>query len=257
MEAPVHPSNLIVLKDTPQWAVCNKPGGLLSVPGRGKDKADSMLNRVRWHHPFGTRAEAAHRLDMETSGAFLVAFNQRANSHLQQQFAKRKTGKVYLAFVPTQMAATGGEIDLPLKQIARSIRGHRVAPDGKKAITRFLVLERTNQGTLLALYPLTGRTHQLRVHCKESSEIGSAILGDPLYGPEPKTDTLHLHAWYLSFRCPITERLEETYAPLPETWGNHAGQLSLEESDTRRESQRFGYTLDGREITPAHSRVSI
>jgi len=179
--------------------VVDKPSGLLSVPGRGIDKSDCALSRVRERWP---GALVVHRLDMDTSGLLLFALDadtQRAMSH---RFATRQVDKRYEALVAGSPSAEEGEVDLPLiTDWPRRPRQMVCLETGKPSMTHWRVLARDVGGevTRVALKPLTGRSHQLRVHM---AAIGHPLLGDPLYAP-PKACTarerLCLHASRLEF----------------------------------------------------------
>jgi tRNA pseudouridine32 synthase/23S rRNA pseudouridine746 synthase len=207
---------LTVLGEGADWVAVEKPGWLLSTPGRGVDKLDSVLTRVRRHYPRGARAQAVHRLDMETSGVILVALNKRAQAAIQAQFARRSIQKQYVAWVDGIPGVRQGRIDLPLRPAGRRIRRHVVHPDGKVAATGYRVLG-THAGRALVLFrPLTGRSHQLRVHAADHAGLGAPIVGDGLYGSEGPT--LLLHAWSLSFADPGTGEPQHLTCPLPGEW---------------------------------------
>lgn len=180
--------------------VVNKPSGLLSVPGRSPDLYDSALARVRASHPL---AQTVHRLDLGTSGVLLLATQRKAEANLRQQFQDRRTRKVYLALVEGVMEEDLGLIDLPLicdwPNRPRQIICHH---NGKPAQTEFVVLKRWSTQTLVRLLPLTGRSHQLRVHLASQ---GHPVVGDNLYGNSPGNepkDHLLLHASQLGFWHP-------------------------------------------------------
>lgn len=178
--------------------VAVKPAGLLSVPGRGADKADCLITRVQAQYP---DALIVHRLDQATSGLMVLARGKDNERHLSKQFQARTVGKHYVALVQGAMAHDTGEIELPL--IAdwpnRPLQkvDHAV---GKPSHTRYEVLVRdgATNTTRLQLTPYTGRTHQLRVHLMA---IGHPIVGDALYGGRP-APRLMLHAAFLQFRHP-------------------------------------------------------
>lgn len=153
---------LRVIHEDRDMVVVNKPGGLLSVPGRTPDLFDSVLSRVRETHP---HAQAVHRLDLGTSGVLVVATRRKAEAILRQQFQDRLTRKVYLARVQGRVGDDAGRIDLPLicdwPNRPRQMVCHHT---GKPALTDYVVLERATQSTLVLLRPQTGRSHQLRVH---------------------------------------------------------------------------------------------
>lgn len=182
--------------------VTGKPSGLLSVPGRGAEKADCLLSRLHRTIP---DALIVHRLDMETSGLILLARTASAHAALSQQFERRQVHKRYTARVFGQMREDQGEIDLPLMKDWPNRPLQKVDhADGKPSLTGWRVLEREEAATRLLLSPETGRTHQLRVHL---NAIGHPILGDTLYGsPESlgAAPRLQLHASELGFDHPLT-----------------------------------------------------
>ncbi|MDG9729248.1 bifunctional tRNA pseudouridine(32) synthase/23S rRNA pseudouridine(746) synthase RluA [Ignatzschineria sp. RMDPL8A] len=197
---------LDILYEDDDILVINKPSGLLSVPGKGIDKHDSVMARVQWQHPY---AEAAHRLDMATSGVMVIAITKAAERELKRQFRERETGKVYYASVWGHFEQSSGLIDLPLicdwpnrpKQMVSFERG-------KPAQTLYEVISETHQNhyptTLVKLTPITGRSHQLRVHMLA---LGHPILGDNFYAhPEAfeLAERLLLHAAVLEFTHPIS-----------------------------------------------------
>lgn len=181
--------------------VLDKPAGLLAVPGRGPDKQDCLSARVqaRW-----ADARVVHRLDMATSGLMLMARGAESQRRLSQAFEAREIGKQYLAVVHGLIAAAQGQdwqcIDLPLavdwpQRPRQTVDLQR----GRPSQTRWRVLERAGQTTRLLLEPITGRSHQLRVHLQA---IGHPIVGDSLYGPPEPPGRLLLHACRLNLIHP-------------------------------------------------------
>ena len=178
-------------------AVINKPAGMLSVPGRRERYSVAVWVQRRWEG-----AILAHRLDMWTSGLLLVAKTIEVYHHLQRQFEEHTVKKKYLALVEGAPAAEHGVIDLPLS--SDPINHPRQVVDyehGKRAITEYRVLTRGGR-SLLALWPHTGRTHQLRMHCAHPDGLGCPIVGDELYGH--KSDRLYLQAKAIAFVHPVT-----------------------------------------------------
>lgn len=197
---------LEILYDDDAIVVVNKPSGLLSVPGRDPRYQDSILSRVRESAP---EAQAAHRLDMATSGIMVVPKNSRVSGILGKQFQKRSTLKIYYAWVYGVPESPEGVIKLPLITDITN-RPYQIVDfaHGREAITQYAVIhtEADKGRSLIRLHPLTGRSHQLRVHMKE---IGHPILGDPLYAPEDIRDLaphLMLHAWSLTFYHPVSNQ---------------------------------------------------
>lgn len=184
--------------------VVDKPSGLLSVPGRGEHLQDCMSARVQAHC---ADALVVHRLDMATSGLLLFARGAAAQRRLSEAFAHRAVDKRYVAVVHGAVAQASGEIDLPLCVDWPNRPRQRVDPEhGRPSLTRYTVLARDAQRhtTRLALLPLTGRSHQLRVHLHA---LGHPILGDALYAPatvQALAARLMLHAESLAFAHPFS-----------------------------------------------------
>lgn len=179
--------------------VADKPAGLLTVPGKGEDKADCLISRLRGTHP---SVLLVHRLDTDTSGVIVFALNRKAQGHLGKQFEHRQTEKTYVARVWGVITDARGRIDLPLiVDWPNRPRQHVNHETGRPAQTDWRVLSRSATETRVALMPLTGRSHQLRVHM---AAIGHPILGDPLYaeGTAAAFPRLMLHAETLRLRHP-------------------------------------------------------
>ncbi|PIE82665.1 MAG: bifunctional tRNA pseudouridine(32) synthase/ribosomal large subunit pseudouridine synthase RluA [Cardiobacteriales bacterium] len=169
----------------------DKPAGLLSVPGRGADKLDSVESRARERI---AGASAIHRLDMATSGIMLIAKHKAAERHFKIQFEQRKVTKIYYAITCGIMKVTEGEMRWPLIVDWEHRPRQKVCEkEGKAALTHYQVIgiDQTGKQTLVRLRPLTGRSHQLRVHL---ATLGYPIVGDDLYHPRPKKTRLMLHA---------------------------------------------------------------
>ena len=185
-------------------AVIHKPEGLLSVPG--KDAAQpSVYALMRSKYPEATGPLIVHRLDMSTSGVMMIAKTEFAYHRLQKAFLNHQIQKKYVAIISGKVIPEKGIISLPLMpdylDRPRQIVDHE---QGKEAITEYEVLEPVDDFHLrIALYPKTGRTHQLRVHCAHQEGLKAPILGDPLYGNE-KAARLHLHAEEITFEHPLT-----------------------------------------------------
>ena len=185
------------------FLVVNKPSGLLSVPGRGPDKADCLSARVQAEFP---EALVVHRLDMETSGLMVFARNLDAQRALNRAFEQRLVEKYYVAVVAGIVENDQGTINLPLicdwPNRPRQMVDHAI---GKPSTTHYVVLARdeTLMQTRVGLTPITGRSHQLRVHM---ASLDHAIIGDSLYSvnPPPGGQRLLLHAAKLSFPHPVS-----------------------------------------------------
>ncbi|NJM48772.1 MAG: RluA family pseudouridine synthase [Alkalinema sp. RU_4_3] len=199
----------ILYEDEIMLAV-DKPSGLLSVPGRGSDRMDCAWMRLKSHY---SDIQPVHRLDQDTSGVLLFAKNLDMQRALRQCFEQRQVEKVYEAIVVGEVLQDMGSIDLPLwgdptqrpRQIVDAARG-------KPALTKFRVSNRSDGRTRLVLHPVTGRTHQLRVHT--AAGLNSPILGDHLYGLEDN-QRLHLHARHLMVPHPITMEAVAIDSPVP------------------------------------------
>jgi tRNA pseudouridine32 synthase/23S rRNA pseudouridine746 synthase len=185
--------------------IANKPSGLLTVPGRGTDKADCLAVRIADSYP---DALSVHRLDMATSGLVVLARGKGVQRQLSIQFLRHTVSKTYVAVVEGKVSEHYGEIDLPLMQDWPNRPRSRIDfIAGKASVTRFRRLSCSMHSSRLELEPVTGRTHQLRLHLKA---IGHPILGDTLYAtPETtmKHDRLMLHATALTFRHPVSDAL--------------------------------------------------
>jgi tRNA pseudouridine32 synthase / 23S rRNA pseudouridine746 synthase len=191
--------------------VVNKPPGLLAVPGRGPDKADCLSLRVHQHY---ADALVVHRLDQATSGLMLMARGLAMQRSLSLMFETRKVHKSYVAVVHGLVARDEGHIDLPLAADWPARPKQKVDTAlGKSALTNFRVLSRDmhNHTTRLQLEPVTGRTHQLRVHL---CAIGHPIVGDSLYGSDADPNAaqatrLCLHAQHLALHHPASNHALE------------------------------------------------
>jgi tRNA pseudouridine32 synthase/23S rRNA pseudouridine746 synthase len=193
----------------------DKPSGLLSVPGKHPLNKDCLITRVQQDYP---DALIVHRLDMDTSGVMVLARGKDNLSHLSRQFQERQTQKQYLAWVYGLVQGNEGEVNLPLccdwpnrpKQMVDHERG-------KASLTYFEVLERRGENlqTKVLLKPVTGRSHQLRVHM---AELGHPISGCGFYAHAAafeQAPRLQLHAWKLAFSHPVTGVPVQQTAPAP------------------------------------------
>ena len=192
--------------------VLNKPAGLLSVPGKLEGRSDCLLSRLqaaRWD------ALLVHRLDCDTSGVMVFARTKAAQAALGRQFEARTTRKVYVARLAGEMAERTGRVDLPLTvDWPNRPRQHVNHETGRPAQTDWRVVKTGVGETRVRLMPVTGRSHQLRVHM---AELGHPILGDPLYASGAAQDhpRLMLHAESLRFRHPDTGVMQTFTAPCP------------------------------------------
>lgn len=209
---PQRPYLRILYRDE-QLLVIDKPSGLLSVPGRAPEHQDSVYNRVVRVLP---EAKLVHRLDMATSGIMLFAIGKPAQSHLSRQFQQRTTRKVYHARVYGQLPAHHGFIDLPLAcDWPNRPRQHIDYAGGRASQTGYRVMSTDSDSSRVELTPITGRSHQLRVHMQA---IGTPILGDKFYAHQTafeKAPRLLLHAHQLQVTHPQTQRSIEFISPTP------------------------------------------
>lgn len=209
-----HPPLEVIAADD-RLVVFNKPTGLLSVPGIGPEKQDCLVSRAQHQFP---GARIVHRLDRDTSGVIILALDADTHRELSRQFHDRETKKRYIAVVAGIVQDDEGEIDLPMRKDMDPLRAPRQLIDhthGRRALTKYRVLERLNDRTRVALTPITGRSHQLRLHLLE---LGHAILGDDLYAPDDVralADRLLLHAESLTIIDPATGSPREFIAPCP------------------------------------------
>jgi tRNA pseudouridine32 synthase/23S rRNA pseudouridine746 synthase len=197
---------LLILYQDEHIVVVNKPSGLLSVPGRAPENKDSVMTRIQVDYP---AAQSVHRLDMATSGVMVVALTKAAERELKRQFREREPKKSYIARVWSHLVQDQGLIDLPLICDWPNRPKQKVCYEtGKSAQTEYRVLSRDADGTTrVNLSPITGRSHQLRVHMLA---MGHPILGDGFYAhPEAKAmaSRLQLHAQELCITHPELETL--------------------------------------------------
>lgn len=207
--------DIIYLYEDADIVAVSKPAWLLSVPGRGEDKIDSVAHRVQQKYP---EARTVHRLDWATSGVIIMALNAEALRNLNKQFADRKTQKRYIAVVAGLVEPEQQTIDLPLRCDWEN-RPRQIVDwqQGKPSQTHVEVdkHDTQQQQTRLILRPITGRSHQLRVHCQQ---IGHPIIGDQLYAPPNYRDIsprLLLHAEWLQVFHPSSGELIEFFDKSP------------------------------------------
>ncbi len=188
-----------ILWEDEHIVVINKPSGMLSVRG----KVDG-LSAEQWAQELYPGAKMAHRLDQATSGIVVIAKDNVSYLSLQKQFISRRVKKSYVALLDGTIANKSGEINLPLKLDYDNRPRQMVATDGKTAITRYEVMAYEENKTRVKFYPITGRTHQLRVHAAHQDGLATPIVGDELYGTPNKR--LYLHAESIEFTHPITKK---------------------------------------------------
>lgn len=204
LENPAEGKDIEIVFEDDYLAVINKPAEFLSVPG--KNIQDSVYERVKNRYPEATGPLIVHRLDMSTSGLLLIAKSEEIYKNLQSQFIKRTVEKRYVALLDGIVKQPKGIINLPLRVDLDNRPNQLVCYEyGKPAETHFKVIEIKNKKTRIHFFPISGRTHQLRVHASHSLGLNCPIVGDDLYGT--KADRLHLHAEEITFAHPITKEI--------------------------------------------------
>ncbi|WP_019275585.1 pseudouridine synthase [Vibrio coralliilyticus] len=194
---------LEILFEDEAMVVVNKPSGLLSVPG--KTIKDSAYTRLQQRYPDVEGPFVIHRLDMATSGLLVFALTKRANKSLQKQFISRSVQKRYVALLEGKVNQTSGQIELPMRGDPDDRPRQLVCFEhGKPAETYWELIESRDGRSKLYLYPKTGRTHQLRVHCAHHLGLNLPMVGDGLYGQ--RADRLHLHAQRLEIEHPYSKQ---------------------------------------------------
>ncbi|MBR9890428.1 RluA family pseudouridine synthase [bacterium] len=192
-------SEIPILHEDSDLLVVDKPAGLLSVPGKGPELADCLIARLERAFP---TVRLVHRLDRDTSGVMVFALTAHAQRHLGQQFETRKTRKTYIARVAGRLEPKTGSVDLPLIVDWPNRPLQKVCHEtGKPALTEYKVTKASDAESRVRLHPLTGRSHQLRVHMLA---LGHPIIGDPLYAPETAAEypRMMLHAEELRLHHP-------------------------------------------------------
>lgn len=204
-----------ILHEDSSFLIINKPSGLLSVPGRNPANQDSVQTRLAASYP---GSAIVHRLDFDTSGIMVIPLTTLALSNISKQFQSRSIRKTYTAVVSGMVQSDSGEIDLPIAADAENRPKYKICQlTGKKSLTEFTVLDRSVGGntTRLLLHPITGRSHQLRLHLQA---IGHPILGDVFYATEEvrvMSSRLLLHATEIEFTHPETKRSVIFTSPVP------------------------------------------
>lgn len=204
--------NIELIYTDEQIVVVNKPSGLLSVPGRGPDKQDCVVHRLQ--HEFPT-VRVVHRLDCATSGLMVLALDADSHRELSRQFHDREVNKRYEALVFSCMEHEQGKVDQPLMTDWPNRPRQMISQEGKAALTHYTCLSRSSEQSRVLLTPITGRSHQLRVHMLHT---GHPILGDSLYAHDPAlqaSERLCLHATYLSFTHPVLKECLEFNSAAP------------------------------------------
>lgn len=193
--------------------VVDKPSGLLSVPGRYVETQDSVLRRLQLGRP-DISWRSVHRLDQDTSGLLIIAKDDAIAQQLHQQFQTRQVQKTYIAMLAGVITQLQGTIDLPLAPDQEN-RPRQIVDrqNGKSSQTLYRVIDQRDRQTRIEFQPITGRTHQLRVHA--AIGLGAAIVGDRLYGQAAAGERLQLHAQSLQFPHPMTGAIVAIDSPMP------------------------------------------
>ena len=202
-------SQLKTLHEDPWIVVCDKPSGLLSVPGRGVEKAFCASHILNERHG---DILIVHRLDMDTSGLMVFARSKAAQRTLSKAFEDRAVGKSYEALIDGQPDTESGTVNAAIAKYSLNRPLRHLDPDGREAITHWRSIERAKAYTRIALIPETGRSHQLRLHMMS---LGHPILGDVFYGDPSSHDRLCLHATSLAFNHPHSGRAVQFDSPAP------------------------------------------
>ena len=199
------PESLEIIYQDEDLVVVNKPSGLLSVPGRGPDKLDSVTERHKAQFPQAPNYPAVHRLDMDTSGIMILSLNAEAHRALSRQFEDREVHKQYVAIIDGVVEGESGTIELPFRLDVDN-RPHQIYDEehGKMGTTHWEVTQRYENATRILFTPITGRTHQLRIHSAHEKGLGMPIICDSLYGTEVEGGRLLLHASSIMFKQPTT-----------------------------------------------------
>lgn len=207
------PPPLDILYQDQDLLVLNKPAWLLSVPGRKPENQDSLALRAQYYFPTAT---VVHRLDCATSGIMVMALNKATERHLSIQFQKRQVHKNYVAKAWGLCEEGSGKIEIPIMVDWPNRPRQKVDyEEGKPSTTLWEVIELNEQCTRFSLTPITGRSHQLRIHLRE---LGHPIVGDRLYAPDSVvalSDRLLLHAQSIEFTHPTEEQTIHFFSECP------------------------------------------
>ena len=203
---PAEGKEIKIIYEDEVLAIINKPPEFLSVPGRSI--SDSVYLRMRQKYPNLDSPLIVHRLDMSTSGIMIIAKTKACHKYLQKEFLRRNVTKKYVAVLNGLVDNLRGEIELPLRLDIENRPQQCVCYEhGKHAKTIYEVVAQKNHETRIHFWPITGRTHQLRVHAAHIKGLNCPIKGDDIYGE--KGERLHLHAAYIQFKHPISRELIE------------------------------------------------
>jgi tRNA pseudouridine32 synthase / 23S rRNA pseudouridine746 synthase len=215
----IAPAEIRIVHEGERFVVVDKPANALSVPGARPGREDCVAARVRERFARAQGPLIVHRLDMETSGLMVLALDPDAHRELSRRFAERRVDKVYVAVLDGRIGGDSGEVDLPVRLDVGN-RPYQVVDHehGRPALTRWRVLGRDTGSTRIEFLPVTGRTHQLRLHAAQpvaGGGLGCPILGDSLYGDPGAAPRLLLHAASLGFEAPGTGEKVIFESPVP------------------------------------------
>jgi len=208
------PEGLKIHHEDPLFVIVDKPSGLLSVPGKGPENQDCVVSRIREMYPNCIAQPSVHRLDQDTSGLLIMAFTASVHRYFSVQFMEKLIGKRYIALIEGEVTENAGVIELAFR-LDPDNRPYQVydPKNGKLGTTRWRKLSVENGCTRVEFMPLTGRTHQLRLHAAHAKGLDFPIVGDRLYGTGTGPGQLKLHASTLRFRHPTTRKPMEFYSP--------------------------------------------
>ena len=206
----ISPAEPTILWEDDDMVIINKPAGMLSVDG--KSGVRSVETWAHEHYPDATGPMIVHRLDQSTSGILIIAKNKESHKALQEQFIQQRIKKRYTAMLDGIISSHSGRIELPMRLDYDNRPRQMVAPDGKPAITEYSVVGVEHGRTKIHFYPITGRTHQLRLHAAHHQGLNTPIVGDNIYGKECHIESgdgnvLHLHASMVEFVHPRTNEI--------------------------------------------------
>ena len=207
---------MIIIHQDDDIVVVEKRSGFLSVPGRGEDKLDSVSHRIRTTIAGCIAQPSVHRLDMDTSGLLVLALTKEAHRNLSRQFQERQTEKHYVALLEGVLDGNEGTITLPFRLDVEN-RPHQIYDEvhGKMGTTHWQKVAIENGLTRIAFHPITGGTHQIRIHAAHEKGLGIPILDDPLYGNGSEPGKMKLHAASLAFDHPTTGKRLSFKTPPP------------------------------------------
>lgn len=201
------PDGLNIVHEDDHVVIVDKPSGLLSVPGKGPENQDCVVARIRALYPHCIDQPSVHRLDQDTSGLIAMALDEETHRDVSKQFMDRLVGKRYIALIDGIVPEQSGTIELQFRLDPEDRPRQVYDPvNGKNGVTRWRKLGEENGRTRVEFMPLTGRTHQLRLHAAHEKGLGYPIVGDRLYGTGTGPGQLKLHASTLRFRHPVSRK---------------------------------------------------